>query len=135
MTMALYKGPVFIGDSFSDLNLQGMAMASKLASEPVGWLATLLIDAGVDMWHIGVVCLMGNYFCLAAYIVYQAPLLSSYPALSMTAYSYLFGAGLMALTGCFFANGPSDWTLTHTKLACVLFLGIVASALNYWLLT
>jgi hypothetical protein len=71
--MALYKGPVFIGDSFSDLNLQGMAMASKLASEPVGWLATLLIDAGVDMWHIGVVCLMGNYFCLAAYIVYQVP--------------------------------------------------------------
>ncbi len=28
----------------------------------------------------------------------------------------------MSLTGRFFANGPSDWTLTHTKLACVLFL-------------
>ncbi|KAH9544388.1 hypothetical protein CY35_13G116600 [Sphagnum magellanicum] len=133
MTMALYKGPVLIGDNFSDLNLQGMVMAGKLALELVGWLATLLIDAGVDMWHIGVVCLMGNRFCLATYIVYQSfkslnktgpgtPLLSSYPALSMTAYSYLFGASLMALIGCFFANGPSNWTLTHTKLACVLFL-------------
>jgi hypothetical protein len=48
-------------------------------------------------------------------------LLSSYPALSMTAYSYLFGAGLMTLTGGFFANGLSDWTLTHTEIACVLF--------------
>ncbi len=42
MTMALYKGLVLIGDNFSDLNLQGMAMASKLAPEPVGWLVTLL---------------------------------------------------------------------------------------------
>ncbi len=48
-------------------------------------------------------------------------MLSNYPALSMTAYSYLFGAGLMSLTGCFFANGPSDWTLTRTEIACVLF--------------
>ncbi|CAK9215633.1 unnamed protein product [Sphagnum troendelagicum] len=135
MVMALYKGPVLLGDGFSDLNLQGMAMAGKPAPEPVSWLATLLIDAGVDMWHIGVVCLIGNCFCLATYIVYQAPLLSNYPALSMTAYSYLFGAGLMSLTGCFFANGPSDWTLTRTEIACVLFSGIVASALNYWLLT
>jgi drug/metabolite transporter (DMT)-like permease len=121
MVMALYKGPVLLGDGFSDLNLQGMAMAGKPAPEPVSWLATLLIDAGVDMWHIGVVCLIGNCFCLATYIVYQAPLLSNYPALSMTAYSYLFGAGLMSLTGCFFANGPSDWTLTRTEIACVLF--------------
>jgi len=121
VVMALYKGPVLLGDGFSDLNLQGMAMAGKPAPEPVSWLATLLIDAGVDMWHIGVVCLIGNCFCLATYIVYQAPLLSNYPALSMTAYSYLFGAGLMSLTGCFFANGPSDWTLTRTEIACVLF--------------
>ncbi len=73
IVMALYKGPVLLGDGFSDLNLQGMAMAGKPAPEPVSWLATLLIDAGVDMWHIGVVCLMGNCFCLAAYIVYQVP--------------------------------------------------------------
>ncbi len=73
MVMALYKGPVLLGDGFSDLNLQGMAMAGKPAPEPVSWLATLLIDAGVDMWHIGVVCLIGNCFCLATYIVYQVP--------------------------------------------------------------
>jgi len=70
MTMALYKGLILIGGNFSELNFQGMAMACKLALELVGWLANLLIDAGVDMWHIGVVCLMGNFFCLAAYIVY-----------------------------------------------------------------
>jgi hypothetical protein len=33
----------------------------------------------------------------------------------------------MTLTGGFFANGLSDWTLTH--------MGIVASPLNYWLLS
>ncbi|CAM6028085.1 unnamed protein product [Sphagnum balticum] len=135
LIMALYKGPALLGDGFSDLNLQGIAVAGKPAPEPIGWLATLLIDAGVELWHLGVVCLVGNCFCMASYIVYQAPLLSSYPALSMTAYSYLFGAGLMTLTGGFFANGLSDWTLTHTEIACVLFSGIVASALNYWLLS
>jgi hypothetical protein len=48
--------------------------------------------------------------------------LTSYPAsLSLTAYSYFFGASLMALTGCFFANEPSDWILSSSEIFAVLF--------------
>jgi hypothetical protein len=75
LIMALYKGPALLGDGFSDLNLQGIAVAGKPAPEPIGWLATLLIDAGVELWHLGVVCLIGNCFCMASYIVYQVPLI------------------------------------------------------------
>ncbi|CAK9231846.1 unnamed protein product [Sphagnum jensenii] len=71
--MPLYKGPALLGDGFSDLNLQGIAVAGKPAPEPIGWLATLLVDAGVKLWHLGVVCLVGNCFVMASYIVYQAP--------------------------------------------------------------
>jgi drug/metabolite transporter (DMT)-like permease len=74
LIMALYKGPALLGDGFSDLNLQGIAVAGKPAPEPIGWLATLLIDAGVELWHLGVVCLVGNCFCMASYIVYQRSL-------------------------------------------------------------
>jgi hypothetical protein len=71
--MPLYKGPALLGDGFSDLNLQGIAVAGKPAPEPIGWLATLLVDAGVKLWHLGVVCLVGNCFVMASYIVYQVP--------------------------------------------------------------
>lgn len=39
----------------------------------------------------------------------------------MTAYSYLFGAMLMALTGLFGANDVSDWMLTRPELLSVLY--------------
>lgn len=134
--MTLCKGPVLLGDGFSDLHLQGMAVAGKPAPEPVGWLAAVLIDLGIDLWHIGVLCLIGNSLCMALYIVFQAPLLASYPAsLSMTAFSYAFGACLMSMTGFFFANEPADWNLTGGETFAVFYAGIVASAVNYGLLT
>ncbi|KAG0618703.1 hypothetical protein M758_4G086200 [Ceratodon purpureus] len=134
--MAFYKGPALLGDGFSDLHLQGVAIAGKPAPEPVGWLAGVLIDLGIDLWHIGVLCLIGNCLCLALYIVYQAPLLASYPAsLSVTAYSYAFGACFMSMTGFFFANDSADWSLTWGETFAVFYAGIVASAVNYGLLT
>lgn len=69
--MALYKGPALLGDGFSDLHLQGVAMAGKPAPEPFGWVAGVLIDYGLDLWRIGVLCLIGNSLCMALYIVYQ----------------------------------------------------------------
>ena len=69
--MALYKGPALLGDGFSDFNLEGMAIAGKPAPEPVGWLATAMLDLGIDLWQIGVFCLIANTMCLAVYIAYQ----------------------------------------------------------------
>lgn len=68
--MAVYRGPAVFGDGFSDLNMQG-AVGGKPSPEPVGWLAATLFDMGVDMWHVGVVCLIGNCFCMAMYLAVQ----------------------------------------------------------------
>ncbi|KAI5082040.1 hypothetical protein GOP47_0001783 [Adiantum capillus-veneris] len=135
LLMSMYKGPVLWGDGFLDMHMQG-AVFGKPSPEPVGWLAQLLLDLGLDTWHIGVLCLIGNCFCMATYIAFQAPLLTKYPApLSMTAYSYLFGAICMALSGLFGASNSSDWILTQPELLSVLYAGLIASALNYGLLT
>lgn len=69
--MALYKGPALLGDGFSDFYLEGMAIAGKPAPEPVGWLATAMLDFGIDLWQIGVFCLIANTMCLAVYIACQ----------------------------------------------------------------
>eukprot|EP00250_Pteridium_aquilinum_P009956 c19051_g1_i1 orf=684-1499(-) len=133
--MSIYKGPVIWGDGFLDMHMQG-AVFAKPSPEPVGWFAELLLDLGLDTWHIGVVCLIGNCFCMAMYIAFQAPLLARYPApLSMTAYSYLFGTTFMSISGLFGASNWSDWMLTRSEFLSVLYAGFIASALNYGLLT
>jgi hypothetical protein len=68
--MALYRGPALIGVGISG-GLQGLAIAGKPAPEPVGWLSNALVDMGIDLWHVGVLCLIGNSLCMAMYILYQ----------------------------------------------------------------
>lgn len=133
--MAVFKGPILWGDGFLDMHMQG-AVTGKPSPEPVGWLAEVLLDLGLDMWHIGIVCLIANCFCMALYIAFQAPLLARYPAgLSVTAYSYFFGAALMTVSGCFGVKDLADWVLTWPEFLSALYAGLVASALNYGLLT
>ncbi|KAJ7523225.1 hypothetical protein O6H91_18G042300 [Diphasiastrum complanatum] len=133
--MVMYRGPPVLGNGLSSFDIKG-AVGGKPSPEPVGWFAAVLLEVGVDMWHIGILCLVGNCLCMATYIAFQAPLLARYPAgLSVTAYSYLFGAALMAFTGYFVGNDPSDWILNIPEILSVIYAGVVASALNYWLLT
>ncbi|KAE8727761.1 WAT1-related protein [Hibiscus syriacus] len=85
------------------------AILMVLFREPSEWLVSCFLEFGLEYWHIGILCLMGNCMCMAVFLAIQAPVLAKYPAnISFTAISYFFGAVLM---------------------------GIVASALNYGLLT
>ncbi|KAG6391403.1 hypothetical protein SASPL_149157 [Salvia splendens] len=133
--MAMFRGPVVFG--YKDLDFAAHSeISAKGQPEPAGWIMSALINMGFDHWHLGVLCLIGNCMCMATYLGIQAPLLAKYPAsISVTAYSYFFGVLFMVTTAFFVTTESTDWRLTRSEAFAVLYAGIVASALNYGLLT
>ncbi|KAI4327890.1 hypothetical protein L6164_020301 [Bauhinia variegata] len=133
--MVLYRGPALIGYSEMDLIVQS-EISARGQPEPSGWLVGGLLDLGFDHFHLGVLCLIGNCMCMATFLAIQAPVLKKYPSnLSVTAYSYLFGAAFMVLTALVMNDDSIDWSLTRSELFAVIYAGTIASALNYGLLT
>ncbi|KAF3504210.1 hypothetical protein F2Q69_00041605 [Brassica cretica] len=135
IVMALFRGPALFGDKDSDLTVNRLII-DRSQPELHGWLVSSFLGLGLDLWHIGVICLIGNCMCMAAFIAVQAPVLKKYPAyLSVTAYSYFFGASIMITTAFVFVREPKEWHLTQSEILAVIFAGVFASALNYGLLT
>ena len=61
----------------------------------------------------------------------QAPLLKKYPAsLSVTAYSYFFGALFMVVTAFVMTNESTDWSLTKSELFAVCYAVSFSLMLN-----
>ncbi|KAM7249968.1 hypothetical protein ACFE04_021851 [Oxalis oulophora] len=132
--MVLFRGPSIFGSQVD--HVLESEISAKSQPEPAGWFVSSLLDLGLGHWHLGVLCLIGNCMCMAAFLAIQAPVLAKYPAsLSVTAYSYVFGAALMVTTSFFMTNESTDWRLSNSELLAVIYAGIVASALNYGLLT
>ncbi|MBA0735981.1 hypothetical protein Gogos_019779 [Gossypium gossypioides] len=133
--MVLFRGPALLGQMDADFADQN-DISARGQPEGAGWLISSLLAFGLEHWHVGVLCLIGNCMCMAAFLVIQAPILAKYPAnISVTALSYCFGAVLIVATALIMTNESTDWSLTQSELFAVLYAGFVASALNYGLLT
>lgn len=68
--MVLYRGPVIIGYKEADIVAHN-EISAKGQPEPVGWLMSNFQDFGLDSFHIGVLCLIGNCMCMAAFLAIQ----------------------------------------------------------------
>ncbi|GFP81525.1 wat1-related protein at4g19185 [Phtheirospermum japonicum] len=101
--MAMFRGPAVFGYKELDFASRG-EISAKGQPEPAGWLLSSFIDLGFDSWHLG------------------APLLAKYPAsISVTAYSYFFGALFMVVTALFMTNESTDWNLTQSEVFAVCY--------------
>lgn len=129
--MVLYRGPSLIGYTEPVIIPQNEIIDSG-QPEPSAWLITGLQNLGLDNFELGVVFLIGNCTCMAAFLAIQAPVLKKYPAnLSVTAYSFFFGVVLMAIVSLFMTDLSSDWILTESEILAVVYAGIITSAFSY----
>ncbi|KAJ0967956.1 hypothetical protein J5N97_024873 [Dioscorea zingiberensis] len=133
--MIFYRGPALIGHGgFEQVPQSGIS--THIQPEPAQTFAFGLLGSELSRWHLGVLCLIGNCFFMAAYLVLQAPVLVNYPfSLSVTAFSYFFGAVFMVVTGLFTAQDHSAWIMSPSETLAILYAGIFASALNYGIVT
>lgn len=68
--MVLYRGPALIGNSEMDF-VSHSEISAKGQPEPSGWLIGGLLDLGLDHFHLGVLCFIGNCMCMAAFLTIQ----------------------------------------------------------------
>ncbi|PKA64121.1 WAT1-related protein [Apostasia shenzhenica] len=59
LLMVLYRGPTILGNNEFDL-VAHSEISARSQPEPAGLLASILFEIGLERWHIGVICLIGN---------------------------------------------------------------------------
>ncbi|KAL9293964.1 WAT1-related protein [Arabidopsis thaliana] len=129
--MVLFRGPALFGET----EAESLGHGESRHTETSGHFMFGFYN-GLGRWNLGVLCLIGNCTCMAAFLAIQAPVLKKYPAnLSVTAYSYFFGTMFMVTSAFFMTNESTNWSLTRSEFFAVVYAGVIASALNYGLLT
>lgn len=75
--MVLYRGPALIG--YAELgHVTQNEISARGQPEPSGWLIGGLQNLGFDNFHLGVLCLIGNCICMAAFLAIQVCIFLSY---------------------------------------------------------
>lgn len=108
----------------------------------VGGLAAAVSGAGILLapWSLtaadsgelaGYACGLGACLSMATYYIIQKPALRRYPPLTVTAWSYFFGALTMGLASTYYAGSPTQWHLTPNAWLALLFAVLANSVGKY----
>ncbi|RWW62856.1 hypothetical protein BHE74_00030012 [Ensete ventricosum] len=114
--MVFYRGPAIIASRVYDLT-DHVAVGMKPQPEPIGWLASGLLGDGLEKWHFGVLCLIGNCLCMAAYLVLQMLTVSG-PSVDKISCQSICDSILVLLWG---SDDGIDWNIYHKWLQRVDF--------------
>ena len=68
--MVLFRGPALLGQKDADFAAQN-DISARGQPEPAGWLMSSFLEFELEHWHIGVLCLIGNCMCMAAFLAIQ----------------------------------------------------------------
>jgi len=69
IVMVLFRGPSVFG--FKEADFVSSEISARGQPEPAGWFLSSLLDFGLDNWHLGVLCLIGNCMCMAVFLAIQ----------------------------------------------------------------
>ncbi|EOA24548.1 hypothetical protein CARUB_v10017806mg [Capsella rubella] len=115
--MVLFRGPALFGETEADVLSHGETRHPETSGHFMSGFFN-----GLGRWNLGVLCLIGNCTCMAAFLAIQAPVLKKYPAnLSVTAYSYFFGTMFMVTSAFFMTNESTKWSLTRSEFFAVVY--------------
>lgn len=68
--MVLFRGPALIGTTEADFAAQS-EISARGQPEPSGWFMSSFMEIGIDHFHLGVLCLIGNCMCMATFLAIQ----------------------------------------------------------------
>lgn len=73
--MVMFRGPAVFG--YKDTDFTALSeISARGQPEPAGWFVYSLSTFGLDTWHLGVLCLIGNCMCMASYLATQVCVMS-----------------------------------------------------------
>ncbi|KAG2676462.1 hypothetical protein I3760_12G053500 [Carya illinoinensis] len=94
--MILFRGPALIGTSEPDFAAQS-EISARGQPEPSGWFMSSFMELGIDHFHLGVLCLIGNCMCMAAFLAIQGTVSSALNYGLLTWSNKILGPSLIAL--------------------------------------